>query len=206
MDEDLHLGAPQTTAVLSNSTTFNLLLGPSDPGFHKEIEKRHDERSTLANLEFASLRLPLRIARSTKGCELTADAARCRIPVVNKVPTDGQPEFLRRSMRALRRLWGFIYVRREAGEPAEWRRRRGVRRSSTSPGVGKSWSDAALSIRRSRSTSRAIHAIRGSGRKMPVNLVLVRREEEIGFAALCAVVRRPEVIAALKKSERIIST
>jgi acetylornithine deacetylase/succinyl-diaminopimelate desuccinylase-like protein len=47
----------------------------------------------------------------------------------------------------------------------------------------------------------ALHAIRGAGRKMPVNLVLVAEgEEEIGSPHIPQLVRRPEVLAALGKS------
>jgi acetylornithine deacetylase/succinyl-diaminopimelate desuccinylase-like protein len=47
----------------------------------------------------------------------------------------------------------------------------------------------------------ALVAIRGAGRKMPVNLVLVAEgEEEIGSPHISQLVRRPEVLAALGKS------
>jgi acetylornithine deacetylase/succinyl-diaminopimelate desuccinylase-like protein len=46
----------------------------------------------------------------------------------------------------------------------------------------------------------ALHAIRGAGRKLPVNLVLVAEgEEEIGSPHFPQIVSRPEVTAALKK-------
>ena len=46
----------------------------------------------------------------------------------------------------------------------------------------------------------ALHAIRGAGKKMPVNLVLVAEgEEEIGSPHIRQLVRRPEVLAALRK-------
>src|SRR5438046_1059808 len=46
----------------------------------------------------------------------------------------------------------------------------------------------------------ALHAIRGAGRKLPVNLVLVAEgEEEIGSPHFAQVVRKPEVAAALKR-------
>src|SRR2546429_5272301 len=45
----------------------------------------------------------------------------------------------------------------------------------------------------------ALHAIRGAGKKMPVNLVFVAEgEEEIGSPHFPQIVRRPEVLAALK--------
>jgi acetylornithine deacetylase/succinyl-diaminopimelate desuccinylase-like protein len=50
----------------------------------------------------------------------------------------------------------------------------------------------------------ALHAIQGTGRKMPVNLVMVAEgEEEIGSPHIPQLVRRPEVIAALKKTDGI---
>src|SRR6266550_4404233 len=46
----------------------------------------------------------------------------------------------------------------------------------------------------------ALHTIRGAGKKMPVNLVMVAEgEEEIGSPHIPQLVRRPEVLAALKK-------
>src|SRR6202040_526170 len=46
----------------------------------------------------------------------------------------------------------------------------------------------------------ALHAIRGAGRKLPVNFVLVAEgEEEIGSPHFKQVVTRPEVLAALRK-------
>src|SRR4029078_6658265 len=47
----------------------------------------------------------------------------------------------------------------------------------------------------------ALHAIRGAGKKMPVNLVLVAEgEEEIAPPHIGQLVHRPEVDAALRKS------
>ena len=50
----------------------------------------------------------------------------------------------------------------------------------------------------------ALHAIRGAGRKVPVNLVLVAEgEEEIGSPNFPQIVRRPEVQSALSKCSGI---
>jgi acetylornithine deacetylase/succinyl-diaminopimelate desuccinylase-like protein len=47
----------------------------------------------------------------------------------------------------------------------------------------------------------ALHAIRGAGKKMPVNLVMVAEgEEEIASPHITQLVRRPEVLEALKKT------
>src|SRR4029078_12000935 len=50
----------------------------------------------------------------------------------------------------------------------------------------------------------ALHAIRGAGKKIPVNLVLVAEgEEEIGSPPIGQIVDRPEVEAALRKTTGI---
>jgi acetylornithine deacetylase/succinyl-diaminopimelate desuccinylase-like protein len=50
-----------------------------------------------------------------------------------------------------------------------------------------------------------LHAIRGAGRKLPVNLVLVAEgEEEIGSPHFPQIVRRPEVLAALRRCAGIV--
>jgi acetylornithine deacetylase/succinyl-diaminopimelate desuccinylase-like protein len=50
----------------------------------------------------------------------------------------------------------------------------------------------------------ALHAIRGAGKKIPVNFVLVAEgEEEIGSPHFPQIVRRPEVISALKRCDGI---
>jgi acetylornithine deacetylase/succinyl-diaminopimelate desuccinylase-like protein len=47
----------------------------------------------------------------------------------------------------------------------------------------------------------ALHALRGAGRKLPMNLVLVGEgEEEIGSVHFAQVVRRPDIAAALAKT------
>ncbi|HXT49875.1 MAG TPA: M20/M25/M40 family metallo-hydrolase, partial [Thermoanaerobaculia bacterium] len=87
-------------------------------------------------------------------------------------------------------------------DPAEWTSPPLEARIVDKPGVGKvivgrgavnqKGPEAALLA--------ALHAIRGAGRKMPVNLVLVAEgEEEIGSPHIGQLVHRPEVEAALRK-------
>src|SRR6202040_1124163 len=55
-----------------------------------------------------------------------------------------------------------------------------------------------------RRSSDLLHAIRGAGRKLPVNLVFVAEgEEEIGSPHFHQVVHRPDVLAAVKKCSGI---
>jgi acetylornithine deacetylase/succinyl-diaminopimelate desuccinylase-like protein len=51
----------------------------------------------------------------------------------------------------------------------------------------------------------ALHAFKAAGKKLPVNLVLVAEgEEEIGSPHFTQIVRRPDVLAALRKCEGVI--
>lgn len=51
----------------------------------------------------------------------------------------------------------------------------------------------------------ALHAFKATGRKLPVNLVLVAEgEEEIGSPHFSEIVQRPDILAALKKSVGVI--
>src|SRR5207244_10268521 len=52
----------------------------------------------------------------------------------------------------------------------------------------------------------AVHAIRGAGRKLPVNLVFVcESEEEIGSPHIQQIVLRPEVLAALRSCSGVLT-
>jgi acetylornithine deacetylase/succinyl-diaminopimelate desuccinylase-like protein len=52
----------------------------------------------------------------------------------------------------------------------------------------------------------AVHAIRGADRKLPVNLVFIcESEEEIGSPHITQIVRRPEVLAALRKCTGVLT-
>src|SRR5215471_14616456 len=52
----------------------------------------------------------------------------------------------------------------------------------------------------------AVHAIRGAGQKLPVNLVFVcESEEEIGSPHITQIVRRPDVLGALRKCTGVLT-
>ncbi len=94
-----------------------------------------------------------------------------------------------------------FHVRREAVRS----RRSGLRRRSTralvdKPGFGKAIVGRGAVNQKGPEAAflAALHAIRGAGKKMPVNLVMVAEgEEEIGSPHIAQIVHRPEVQAAL---------
>jgi acetylornithine deacetylase/succinyl-diaminopimelate desuccinylase-like protein len=159
-----------------------------------EIEKRHDE--CVRRLQ-EWVRQPSIAAENkgvAEGCELTMRLLReAGFGAVKKVPTDGQPGiFATLDAGAPRTL----------GDPAEW---------SSPPWEAKLVDKADLgtvlmgrgAVNQKGPQSAflaALHAIRGSDRRIPVNVVLVAEgEEEIGSPHFPQIVRSPEVQAALAR-------
>ena len=174
----------------------------------KEIEKRHDE--SVRRLQ-AWIHQPSIAAENrgvSEGCDLTmqmlGDAG---FQSVTKIPTDGQPGiFAMLDAGAPRTLAVYFMYDVKQVNPAEWSSPPWDAALVDKPGLGKVIVGRGAVNQKGPEASflAALHAIRGAGRKLPVNLVLVAEgEEEIGSPHFPQVVRRPEVIAALKKSEGI---
>src|SRR5213075_1566133 len=88
-------------------------------------------------------------------------------------------------------------------DPAEWTSPPLEARIVDKPGVGKAVVGRGAVNQKGPESAflAALHAIRGAGKKMPVNLVLVAEgEEEIGSPHIGQLVHRPEVEAALRKT------
>jgi acetylornithine deacetylase/succinyl-diaminopimelate desuccinylase-like protein len=86
-------------------------------------------------------------------------------------------------------------------DPAEWTSPPLEARIVDKPGLGKAIVGRGAVNQKGPEAAllAALHAIRGAGKKMPVNLVLVAEgEEEIGSPHIGQLVRRPEVAAALR--------
>jgi acetylornithine deacetylase/succinyl-diaminopimelate desuccinylase-like protein len=91
-------------------------------------------------------------------------------------------------------------------DPAEWTSPPLEARIVDKPGVGKVIVGRGAVNQKGPEAAflAALHAIRGAGKKMPVNLVMVAEgEEEIGSPHIGQLVHRPEVEAALRKCSGI---
>ncbi len=173
-----------------------------------EIEKRHDE--SVKRLQ-AWIRQPSIAAENrqvSEGCDLTmqllGDAG---FQSVTKVPTDGQPGIFATLDAGAKHTIGvyFMYDVKQV-TPSEWTSPPWDAALVDKPGLGKIMiGRGAVNQKGPQATFlAALHAIRGAGRKLPVNFVLVAEgEEEIASPHFPQIVRRPEVIAALKKTEGI---
>jgi len=172
---------------------------------YTEIEKRHDEAVTRLQEWIHQPSIAAENRGVAEGCELTMRLLRdAGFGAVTKVPTDGQPGIFATQDAGAPRTVGiyFMYDVKQV-DPSEWSSPPWEAAIVEKPGLGK------VVIGRGAVNQKgpescflaALHAIRGAGRKPPVNLVFVAEgEEEIGSPHFPQVVRRPEVLAALKRA------
>src|SRR6266511_3670914 len=173
-----------------------------------QIEKRHDE--AVQRLQ-EWIRQPSIAAENrgvNEGCELTMRMLRdAGFGEVTKVPTDGQPGIVATLDAGAPRTLGlyFMYDVKQA-DPAEWTSPPWAAALVDKSGLGKVVMGRGAVNQKGPEAAflAALHAIRGAGRKLPVNFVLVAEgEEEIGSPHFPQIVRRPEVLAALKRAAGI---
>lgn len=168
------------------------------------IEKRHDE--SVRRLQ-EWIRQPSIAAENrgmTEGCELTMRFLReAGFDRATKVPTDRHPGIFATLDAGAPRTVGvyFMYDVKQV-DPAEWSSPPFEAALVDKPGVGKALVGRGAVNQKGPESAflAALHGFREAGRKLPVNLVLVAEgEEEIGSPHFPQVVRRPEVLAALRK-------
>jgi acetylornithine deacetylase/succinyl-diaminopimelate desuccinylase-like protein len=169
-----------------------------------EIEKRHDE--AVARLQ-EWIRQPSIAAENRgmqEGCDLMMRLLReAGFEQVTKVPSDGQPGVFATLDAGAPRTVGiyFMYDVKQV-DPSEWSSPPWEARLVDKPGLGKIVvGRGAVNQKGPEATFlAALHAFRGAGRKLPVNLVFVAEgEEEIGSPHFPQIVHRPEVLTALRK-------
>ncbi|HVP42160.1 MAG TPA: M20/M25/M40 family metallo-hydrolase [Terriglobales bacterium] len=169
-----------------------------------EIAKRHDE--SVQRLQ-EWIRQPSIAAENrgvSEGCDLFMRMLRdAGFNQVARMPTDGQPGLFATLDAGAPRSLGlyFMYDVKQV-DPAEWSSPPWEARLVDKPGVGKVVVGRGAVNQKGPEAAMlaALHAIRGAGRNLPVNLVLVAEgEEEIGSPHFPQVVRKPEVLSALSK-------
>jgi acetylornithine deacetylase/succinyl-diaminopimelate desuccinylase-like protein len=126
---------------------------------------------------------------------------------VRIVPSDGSPGVFA-TLDAGARSWVGIYFMYDVKQfdPAEWSSPPLEARIVDKPGLGKAIVGRGAVNQKGPEAAflAALHAFKASGRKLPVNLVLVAEgEEEIGSPHFPQIVNDPEVAAALRKCKGI---
>jgi acetylornithine deacetylase/succinyl-diaminopimelate desuccinylase-like protein len=196
-------GALAGAATLSLSRGARAVNNDFAPIF-TQIQKQHQE--TVQRLQ-EWIKQPSIAAENrgmTEGCDLTMGLLRdAGFGPVTRIPTEGQPGIFATLDAGAPRTLGlyFMYDVKQA-DPAEWSSPPFTAALVEKPGLGTVVMGRGAVNQKGPESAfiAALHAIRGAGRKLPVNLVLVAEgEEEIGSPHFPQIVNRPEVIAALKK-------
>jgi acetylornithine deacetylase/succinyl-diaminopimelate desuccinylase-like protein len=197
------LGATATSAAAMALPRFGLAhdaLG----GIRAEIDKRHAEGVQRLQEWVRQPSIAAENRGMAEGCELMMRLAReAGFGSVARVPSDGQPSVFATLDAGAARTVGlyFMYDVKQV-DPAEWSSPPWDAALVDKPGVGKLLMGRGAVNQKGPEAAllAALHAIRGAGRKIPVNLVLIAEgEEEIGSPHFSQVVRRPEVSAALAR-------
>ena len=169
-----------------------------------EIEKRHDEAVHRLQNWIKQPSIAAENRGTTEGCDLMMrllhDAG---FSQVTKVPTDGHPGVFATLDAGAPRTVGmyFMYDVKQV-DPSEWSSPPWDAALVDKPGLGKVLvGRGAVNTKGPQAAFlAALHAMRGAGRKLPVNLVFVAEgEEEIGSPHFPQVVHRPDILAALRK-------
>jgi acetylornithine deacetylase/succinyl-diaminopimelate desuccinylase-like protein len=170
-----------------------------------EIAKRHDEAVKRLQDWIALPSIAAENRNYPAGAEYMAKLAReAGFQQATVLTTDGKPGVFATLDAGAPKTVGlyFMYDVKQF-DPAEWTSPPLEARIVDKPGIGKSVVGRGAVNQKGPESAflAALHAIRGAGRKMPVNLVLVAEgEEEIGSPHIGQLVHRPEVEAMFRKT------
>src|SRR5437899_246654 len=193
-------------AVLAIALAFQRAAFSDDaPGvIRAEIARRHDEGVRRLQEWVRQPSIAAENRGMTEGCELMMKLARdAGFQGVTKMPTDGQPGVFATLDAGAPRTVGlyFMYDVKQV-DPSEWSSPPWDAAIVDRPGLGKILIGRGAVNQKGPEAAflAALHAIRGAGRKVPLNLVFVAEgEEEIGSPHFKQIVDQPEVQAALKR-------
>jgi acetylornithine deacetylase/succinyl-diaminopimelate desuccinylase-like protein len=169
-----------------------------------EVAKRHDEAVKRLQEWIGFPSIAAENLNFPAGAETMAKLARdAGFQQVAVIPTDGKPGvFATLDAGAAKTVGLYFMYDVKQFDPAEWTSPPLEARIVDKPNVGKVIVGRGAVNQKGPESAflAALHAIRGAGKKMPVNLVMVAEgEEEIGSPHIGQLVHRPEVEAALRK-------
>ena len=169
-----------------------------------EIQKRHEEGVRRLQTWIKQPSIAAENRGTNEGCELTMQMLReAGFTGVKKIPTDGQPGIFGTLDAGAPRTYALYYMYDvKQVDPAEWSSPPFEARLVDKPGLGRILVGRGAVNQKGPESAflAALHAIRGAGQKVPVNLVFVAEgEEEIGSPHFPQVVRNRDVETALKR-------
>src|SRR5213080_4765477 len=179
--------------------------GNDTADIQREIAKRHDEAVKRLQDWIALPSIAAENRGYPAGAEYMAKLARdAGFQQAAVVSTEGKPGVVAMLDAGAAKTIGlyFMYDVKQF-DPAEWTSPPLEARIVDKPGIGKAIVGRGAVNQKGPEAAflAALHAIRGAGKTMPVNLVMVAEgEEEIGSPHIGQLVHRPEVEAAMRKT------
>src|SRR5436189_4909699 len=170
-----------------------------------EITKRHDEAVKRLQDWIAQVSIAAENRGYPDGAEYMAKLARdAGFQQATVIQTDGKPGVFATLDAGAPKTVGlyFMYDVKQF-DPKEWTSPPLDAALVDKPGLGKAIVGRGAVNQKGPESAflAALHAIKGAGKKMPVNLVMVAEgEEEIGSPHIGQLVHKPEVQAALAKT------
>src|SRR5713101_5362678 len=169
-----------------------------------EITKRHDEAVKRLQDWIALPSIAAENRNYPAGAEYMARLARdAGFQKATQVETEGKPGvFATLDAGAAKTVGLYFMYDVKQFDPAEWTSPPLDAVLVDKPGLGKAIVGRGAVNQKGPEAAflAALHAIRGAGKKLPVNLVMVAEgEEEIGSPHIPQIVHRPDVQAALSK-------
>ncbi len=189
----------------TNGLADALLSGDLAP-VRAEIRRRHDESIQRLQHWVRNPSIAAEGRAMDEGCELMMRMAReAGFQQAKRIDTDGHPAVFATLDAGAPRTFGlyFMYDVKQA-DPSEWSSPPFDAAIVERPGLGRVVMGRGAVNQKGPEAAflAALHAIRGAGKDMPVNLVLVAEgEEEIGSPHIRQVTRHPEVAAALRNAK-----
>ena len=170
----------------------------------REIAARHDEAVKRLRDWIALPSIAAENLNSAEGAERMAQlASEAGFQNVTIVPTDGKPGvFATLDAGAAKSVGLYCMYDVKQVDPSEWTSPPLEARLVDKPGFGRVIVGRGAVNQKGPQAAflAALHAIRGAGRKLPVNVVMVAEgEEEIGSPHIEQIVHRPEVESALRR-------
>jgi acetylornithine deacetylase/succinyl-diaminopimelate desuccinylase-like protein len=178
-------------------------------GIRREVTKRHDEAVKRLQDWIALPSIAAEDRNFPAGADYMARLAReAGFQSVKIINTSGKPGvFATLDAGALKTVGVYFMYDVKQYDPAEWSSPPLEARIVDRPGVGKVMMGRGAVNQKGPEAAllAALHAIRGAGKMMPVNVVLVAEgEEEIGSPNIADLVLHPEVQAALRRTVGVI--
>ncbi|HYK97287.1 MAG TPA: M20/M25/M40 family metallo-hydrolase [Candidatus Acidoferrales bacterium] len=174
-----------------------------------EITKRHDESIQRLQEWIKHPAIAAEDRAMSEGCDLMMKMARdAGFQTAKRIDTDGHPAVFATLDAGAPKTFGLYYMYDvKQADPAEWSSPPFEARIVDKPGFGKVVMGRGAVNQKGPEAAflAALHAIRGAGKKLPINLVLVAEgEEEIGSPHIRQVTDSPEAQAGLKKTVGVV--